>query len=400
MSPPVIYLDSQDYSRFGDVLRGKADNELEALFANLADRKNRGEVIFAVSMPILGEILQYDPDFRETSFKKAEAVERLCGRWALAYPSRLVAAEVANAAVRRGDLPNSKEISILSPDRYWFPNTADVFADLADRMREGVAERVSSLVLPTRVQRRQAKKAIRKFNPSKAAREAAPELAETYGLPLSSITGSLVPFLNGRISSEEASQRLFSAIAEPTKFVETYFERIDTDRSLPAWMGKFGQSFHDLAAKFRDEMAPFLHQEGARAILEDMLVKQSTELGRLALKFGEDDLTEFGIDEQLRTRLMDDVGIASDVPACRIMGAIVPSYLRQITGLSGTAAKIEKSVGGDLVHAFYLPHVTLWRGDRRFSDLARKALPEYSDRIVSKLTDLPTAIDALKSGSG
>ena len=54
-SPPIVYLDTQDYSRFGDVLRGKADAATEGLFNALEARKRSGDAIFAVSMPIFGE---------------------------------------------------------------------------------------------------------------------------------------------------------------------------------------------------------------------------------------------------------------------------------------------------------------------------------------------------------
>jgi hypothetical protein len=41
----------------------------------------------------------------------------------------------------------------------------------------------------------------------------------------------------------------------------------------------------------------------------------------------------------------------------------------------------------------YLPHVDLWRGDRRFSTLVRTALPQYADRVIATLADLPEALD-------
>ncbi|WP_404480406.1 hypothetical protein [Novosphingobium sp. BL-52-GroH] len=115
---PVVYLDSQDYSRFGDLLRGASkDDALSALFLDLVERKNRGEVIFAISMPVLAEIFQYDADYRDTCFKKAEAVEQLCGKYALAHPARLVGAEILSAAAGRGMLDSIEEVNVLSSER-------------------------------------------------------------------------------------------------------------------------------------------------------------------------------------------------------------------------------------------------------------------------------------------
>lgn len=78
MPPLVVYLDTQDFSRFGDVLRGRGDTASEQLFQTLEERRRTDGVVFAVSMPLLAELLQYHPDFRETTLRKAEAVERLC----------------------------------------------------------------------------------------------------------------------------------------------------------------------------------------------------------------------------------------------------------------------------------------------------------------------------------
>jgi hypothetical protein len=47
-----------------------------------------------------------------------------------------------------------------------------------------------------------------------------------------------------------------------------------------------------------------------------------------------------------------------------------------------------------MFHALYLPHVDLWRGDRRFAEALAGAKPNYKNRIVRRLAELPAAIDA------
>jgi hypothetical protein len=46
------------------------------------------------------------------------------------------------------------------------------------------------------------------------------------------------------------------------------------------------------------------------------------------------------------------------------------------------------------VHALYLPHTDLWRGDRSFADLLRKHAVSFSDRVVPTLLELPARIEA------
>lgn len=396
---PVVYLDSQDYSRFGDVLRGASkDDTLSALFLDLVERKNRGEVIFAISMPVLAELFQYNADFRDTSFKKAEAVEQLCGKNALAHPARLVGAEILTAAAGCGMLDSVEEVNLLSSDRYWFPSAASSLIDLKKRIQTAIDEKLADPNLGSRKQRRFAKRAMRNFDPVRATQEAAPEFAETFDIPVEVVVNSLVPYLKNKIDAEEASRRLFSAFAHPAKFIEAYFEKIETDRSLPFWISKFGKDFHALVVRYQMAMQPLLGNNRLREIVDSTMHGHGWKIGQAAMKFGEDGLAEFGIEQTLIEKLCSDENLFMKVPACHVVGSIVPTYLKQILGLMGPAAKIEESAGGDLVHFLYLPHVDIWRSDKRFSVLVRNSLPEYAERVVSKLVEVPAAIDRFHAG--
>jgi hypothetical protein len=393
-SPPTVYLDTQDYSRFGDVLRGKSDSATESLFLALERRRQAGDAIFVLSMPVLGELLQYDADFRETTIRKAEAVERLCGSWALAFPPRLIAAEIAEAAKNRGLLEESQNIEVLSSDRYWYPNVAHAFGNLRAQMREAFATEVAALHLPSRALRRRAKREGKRIDLVQAAREAAPVMAAEYGLPVGAISDSLVALLSGTVTPEQASRRLFGAIAEPVKFVEMYFEKIDTDRTvLPKWISTSGTDFETRLNDLYRKVNPLLELDFARIRFDELLVDWPEKLGATALRMAEEDIAEFGLDSTLLGTLAADSSFVDDVPACEIVGKVITAYVRQALGLEGTEGKVERSFAGDLVHALYLPHVDLWRGDRRFSALVNRAVPHYSDRIVPTLKALPHAID-------
>lgn len=392
-SPPIVYLDTQDYSRFGDVLRGKADAATEGLFNALEARKRSGDAIFAVSMPILGELLQYNADFLETTLKKAEAVERLCGSWALAYPSRLVAAEIAMAAQRLGLQPISVDTGVLSAARYWHPNATAISDDLTAAMKQALDAEVAAL--PSRALRRGAARQARKLALHKAARDAAPVLAAKYGFSAEAIIEPIVALLRGTITSDEASRRLFSHIAEPVSFVKTYFEIVESERALPQWMSKLGEDMQAALADCRDELRPFLVDGTSRTLIRAMFVEISRRLGRKMISLALSDTAEFGVDATLSKRFSTEPALAAEIQACEIVAAVFEAYFGQITGLCGGAeAKIEHSFGGDLMHALYLPHVDLWRGDRRFAPLLKNAVPRYASRVVSTLKELPARIDA------
>jgi hypothetical protein len=107
-----------------------------------------------------------------------------------------------------------------------------------------------------------------------------------------------------------------------------------------------------------------------------------------------DDVDEFGVTKELRDQFVNTPSLSDAVQVCKTTSAVVKVYIDQILGFTGHEANIEKSFGGDLLHAFYLPHVDLWRGDRRFSSVLKEALPTYASRVVSTIKELPSAIDA------
>jgi hypothetical protein len=393
-TPLVVYLDSQDYSRFGDVLRGRGDAQSEQIYRQLLHQKASGYVVFAYSMPILGELLQYDAAYAETTHRKAEAVAELCDGWALAFPSRLVAHEIATTAHRFGWAQNGPACSILTDDGYWYPNIAELLADLKLTMRGQLSEELATYHLPTRAARQRAKTPSRKMSLSAAAKSTSKEIGEKYGFAPDLISRSIGRLLEGKITPTEASRLLFSGISNPVAFVDTYFHKYEGDKTLPGWMSDLGSKFQTVFEQARANFAPFLDRPEALEIFRDAFHKGRAGFGANILNMADEDLAEFGVQQVTYDRICQSPELAWEIPICKTVGVLLEAYLLQTSGIAGETAKVERSFGGDLVHAFYLNHCDLWRGDRRFSHLVRSALPEFSRKVVSVLSDLPAAIDA------
>ena len=159
-------------------------------------------------------------------------------------------------------------------------------------------------------------------------------------------------------------------------------------------MKDFGIRFETLFRELRDYVQSLLKVDIGRNSFDAALAERTLSFGEAILKLAEGDTAELGIDKELFARLRRNSQITSQIPACDIVGNVLTCYIRQILGFAGTEAKIEDSFGGDLVHALYLPHVDLWRGDRRFSEVIKNAVPSYANKVVSKLNSLAAAIDA------
>ena len=396
---PVVYLDTQDFSRFGDVLRGKEDADTERLFLTIEEKAKSKAAIFPVSMPILSELLQYNSDYRETTMRKAEAVERLCGTWALAFPQRLIAAEIAGFAGSLGE-PIKDHRPVLSSDREWFPDISSSLSNFGAELKDSIADEMAKKALVGRKMRRMAKSEIRRLDPAGAMERIAPEIAARYGIPVAAVSGSIVALLRGRISADDASRRLFGAIAHPVTFVEVYFEKVlDNNSELPSWMSSLGERLQNNFVDLRNVLRPLLSLPGAREKTEAMLVDWRATMGTAVLEMAAGATEPFGIDPAMVTRLAAADGFLDKVPSAYIVGRVMTSYVRQIIGLSGKEANVERSFGGDIVHALYLPHVDLWRGDRRFSAVVTNAAPRYAQRVVPLLKNLPEKIDAWHVGA-
>lgn len=259
-----------------------------------------------LSVPLLGELLHYDAAFRETTLCTTEAIELLCGPHAVAFPTRLVAREIAVVAQEAG-LTSSIPLSpVLNNERFWYPNVGDQLAGFKAKILTQAQTQFSEFPFPNRNARRAAKKLVRTANMSELVRQGAPDMAEKLGLPVSAIAGSLGALFRGAITSREASKRLFESICEPRTFVELYFERQENDRSLPEWMMKAGQGFAIAFSNMKDAVEPMMTFEGAANVLKKLVAEKKSEFAALAFKQADDDLSEFGIDASIAETIKSD----------------------------------------------------------------------------------------------
>jgi hypothetical protein len=393
--PILVYLDTQDYSRFGDCLRGNAPEEIGRVFQELMALKNQGIARFVYSMPILSELLQYDPEYEATTLAKAKAVESLCEDYALLWPPRLVETQAASFARSIG-LPLSAEpLGYVSPGNEWFPQISSAFMDLKQRWQEEIDGAVTAAGPLNRKQRRvvEAHKTGRKL--MAATRAVSPAFAEIYGIPIKAVEGSVLLLLKGKISAEEASRRLFGAVAKPTAFVTAYFKIHEGDKSLPLWIRGLGESFERTLSEFRNSAGQTVRDERDARLLQSMLKADRSNLGTVVLRMIDTKEAEQGVTPSVLESIMASPEASSRIPACHVFGEIVLAYLDQTVGRVRAPAKIEKSFAGDLIHSLYIECVDIWRGDRRFAALVKERLPSMGHKVQQSLFELPDHIRSL-----
>lgn len=395
--PLIVYLDTQDLSRFGDVLRGKGDAQHERLFSDLKARKLAGDVVFPLTMPLMSELLQYDAGHRETTLRKAEAVEQLCGVHAMPSTTRLAAMEVARSAHQSGLIVSAPRVEIPSDDRLWFPSLTDTLHDLRASMHAAARQSLATS-LPDLAMRQRAEQILETIDWGVEVVALAPKIAEEVGLPTEAVLASVVPFLRGEISSAEASRRMLSGISEPSVFVDMYFERWGPMGALPSWISTASATVSRYLTAVRDNLGR-LRIEKDRKQVRLLVSRLKPTFRAISFELARMSAAEFELSDEIIDSIAADGDAASAIPSAEIAAAALGAYTLQVLGVTTGGSKIEHSVGGDVLHAFYLPYVDLWRGDRRFSATLRQALPRYRDRITGPLAELPKAIETKLASS-
>lgn len=378
---PVVYLDTQDFSRFGRVIEGKDTSGAGPVFEQLVVHAEKGTARFVYSMSTLSELLQYHPDHEETSVAKARAVELLCRGNAMAGVPRVIAFEIAKFAHERGWLQNEPRWEAAGSGNCWFPNLGNVFADFRTKFEESRTKSLQELGTLNRRGRRVAERGISDRSFKKFAESAARAVADDYGLPGAGFAAAFNMYARGKITGEEASRRLFSAIAKPTSFNQFYFHKYEGEKDLPAWMRGVGEGIQSGIEKMTRDLSRFslddLNQFHGHAL--DMWKNRlaSTIVG-FALEEGE----EFGLSDDV-VRAAQSHSEILRIPSCANLVELIGEYVAQCIGLRGPKARVEASFGSDLIHAIYIPHVNIWRGDRRFSNLVRERRIQGSTMICA-----------------
>ena len=389
----LVYLDTQDFSRFGDVVRGVADPKLNEIFEDLKVLRHTGLATFVVSMPLLSELLQYDSDRRDIVFAKAKAVEELCGTASVPFPAILMSMETAQVAAEMGLGHLRRPVEKINLMRQWYPDISGELIDYRNQITQAINEQFASMDLKTRQLRQRAKTIRRKISLKLVVQlinDA--DFENELGFPSGLAQRVISDLLEGRINPYQASTRLFEYVAQPEKFVEFYFEKLDNDRSLPFWMRSLGEKLYDSMTEALLKVQSHEVDDFLRKFLEDLFKVEMPKWRRAMFSLVADDLFDFLETSLSMEQIKSNDALLNCVPSVSVSCRLFLRYLGQALGLYGKKARLEKSFGGDLVHSMYLPTVNLWRGDRRTSAALISAVPEYADRVISKLADLPNAI--------
>jgi hypothetical protein len=393
--PITVYLDTQDYSRFGKVIAAGSRTQDAEIFERLKTLRSQGLARFVYAVPILSELLQYEPEYERETLAKAQAVEELCGGSALIWLPRLIESQ-ANAFGRSIglSLPDVM-LECIRSENEWFPRISGQLNDFKDRLQGGLDGAAAKFGPLNRAQRRAVGANKRDGKLIAATRTIAPQVADKYGIPVRSVERAILPLLQGKCSGDEASRLLFGAVAQPTAFVHVFFKVQKREKTLLNFIGKLGEKLGHSLLEFRRQAEPLLASKQHVDYLRSLIRADVGKFSKTILGMVDTDEAEQGVNSGVLQAIIDHPAATSTIPCLQIAIPLLLGYLEQTVAVLGTPSKVERGFGGDLIHALYLDCVDIWRSDGRFSELVRQRLPDRADKVQPSLPALPDHIVSL-----
>jgi hypothetical protein len=371
MRPIRLHLDTSDYAA---MYRAPPATPAAQVRDELLKMTGSGRIEIALSYHVVFELLQKaEPRFREDRLSRARLIEQFCGKNALPYPT---------------DLGQGYG---FSHDGLWVPRI-----DLEEIEIERLVQHVIQTIAKRPDLNSHERKALskRKFfiewlrnNPSKAKWL----LEDHWPLPFGrsfAEGGDFRRYILGEISQEDVNKDLRLYITDPVTVYELWFETYSRDNPVPQRRDliadKLVVMFRELrekldeAADIKSELKKAIATTGENAPSAKQRDAFKT-LGREVDAF----CSEINSPEAFSKH---PVWVATfGEEAAQIAAEVFYALYGQ---MDSQKRDIKPSNAIDLIHAMYLPHVDLWRGDKDFSNVLIKNRVKFYERVVPTLSEL------------
>ena len=374
MRPIRIHLDTSDYSAMHGARPGSQVAEVRKTLSEMA---RSGLIEIGLSYHVIFELLQRaDPEHRENRLSRARLLTELCGQNAFPYPT---------------DLGDGHR---FSKEGLWQPRIT-----LEDHEIEVI---LGHLIQAVQYDLEATPHVRRVVNNRKYFRRWAEEYSECFVAIASrnwpvmfgkSLVddGTLGRYVAGQISRSEANRRLWFFINDPASIYEVWFEQCRWDCPIMERRDNIADKLVTMLGELRRTIASTgdlrkrITGELNVTAVEALSPDERSQLLRLRR-----DLKTFQEEMSSPQQLFDDLPIWKDLfgnDSALLATEILYAFERD-------KRPIKQSDGIDFVHAMYLPHADLWRGDRAFADLLIKYKVSFSDRVVPTLLGVPARMAA------
>jgi hypothetical protein len=371
--PIRVHLDTSDYASMYRAASGTPESVVRDQLLRL---KNDGLIEIGLSFHVVYELLQdASPEYREDRLARAKLLTRLCGQNAFPYPT---------------DLGSGYG---FSKDGLWVPRI-----DLDEIEIEYVVTQLIGAIERHRDLSRHERRILSRRSYVAEWARAKPAdftqiMLEYWPLPFGREIverEDLRLYILGELPRDEINKALHFYITDPETLYKVWFETYKWDNPVPERRDKMAGKLMEMLAGYKralDEQADL-----KRTIDETLGASGDRTLpaeGRDAFLKLKRDLKTF------HSEITSPDELSEDPAWIKIVGTDGAQIASQIFyGFYREKREIKRSDAIDMIHAMYLPHTDLWRGDRAFSDLLIKNRVLYYERVVPTLAGLPQRIEA------
>lgn len=397
MPPIQVYLDSSDYSVLSDPKKA-ADAGVQDTLAYLRDAVGSGLIEVRYSIIHITEACHRDASSKPLAAARARLIAELSGSKVVRHFTDVVATEAvaAGRAVRSGS-------PALDDSGRWFPRMPKLGREIRQSVEEGMHEGASSVAF-NRKSRRAAQRLLgSRQRPGRVRAEALADraalnaLCERFGMSERFAREQLlVRLADARTSDAQLAALVEQELFEPERFIAHYLDRLERDRRIRDAVRSLGQRMID---GVQDLRAALNRLRQALPAAEVMSFSEVRTQVRGALVGFRRAMVEAAVRGHSGDVDVDEVFAQyAEFPRDRFPGVdalalFVEDWLLATGGGAKHSREPLRSDAGDLLHAFYVPYVDVWRGDRHASNVARPIAARHGTVVAASLGDLRSSID-------
>jgi len=383
-APAIVYLDSQDFSRFSP---SHGDYEkFRAVMDELLSLKEHGLARFVFSDIHVFESLPTERAAFKPGLERIRAIAMLCGTNNL--PSFIDSMEFE---LRCMVATSQGGPSPVAP-RDWFPELP--FPEPSRPGIKAAAKELPNLQLNRRA-RRQLERAFSKGGlgptPKAQAEASARELMATYPF-LKADHPRIVAYFQGVGSWSGVHEAVRNGLRDIVSFSDWLLDNWDRGESLVGALRNQVRPFHDTMLKVQTDMVTVSEQTLGTHPTDEARHQISAAIAREWATF------QTTFPARLATKMLGTLPASHDL---RFSEAETPSlmttwhFLFEVVSRSTAAKNARKprpSDFADALHAFFAPQVDIFRTDRFACDVIGRLPSARRAVCVNSLHDLPDAI--------
>ncbi|WP_426780865.1 hypothetical protein [Pseudomonas syringae] len=390
-TPPLIYLDSCDYSNLSKPGIDGANARHLAAFRAI---KNQGKAVFVFSGAHISEMSPLDQQYASTAYERTRLMVELCGRNTMISFDQLMKSELARLTTQ-----DTKPLTPMNFDGEWFPELGqlispidefDVPGALKQQMDEHGMNRKMRRILTTNMTNKHGR--FRSDIEQRCGQrlDYSELLERTPMRPKDMIV--LKRYLLGKATREEADKAFLESLRDPSYMAQWFIHHHNKLGAIGDWVRRPAQDLIEICEQALSKLSMQLKSlpESDRA---SAIAGVSGERWAKLKKQGVIDIVN-----RLLIRLLPSAPSCDDAddieqycPGIFICINAFYDSLQKSLGEKPRAMKASDFV--DIIHALYIPYVSYFRADKHMCGILQPLALRFGTKVVASTEKLTAVLD-------